>query len=592
MDSPIHNTDRRAFLKFSGSAGVGLAAYSNLSTAAAVESAGWQPAMYRANPLRSAASTLTPLPPLAAMTLNRAAFGVAPGDIEDFNARGASDLARLTSWVDEQLDPQSIDDSDLESRLANPAFRTLNKSLTQLWTDHYRPENITWEERVRPAWEILYATMTRAIYSKRQLHEVMVDFWHNHFNVYAYETPNASVWVHYDRDVIRPHAFGNFRQMLEANAKSTAMLYYLDNVDSSDEGPNENYARELLELHTLGAENYLGIMNQWDVPKDSQGRPIGYVDGDVLEVARCFTGWTVANGHWSDPSDPDTGEFYYRDFWHDRFQKYVLGEFIPADQAALQDGLRVLDKLAEHPGTANYICRKLIRRLITDEPPESLVASTAAVFHANWQAPDQIAQTVRHILLSPEFRTTWGAKMKRPFETLMGAMRVCGAEITLNPDDNDSESLTWLMEKTGHLPFSWIPPNGFPDTRTTWQGSTPVIMTWHIINWLMQITDAGGHFKLDVLNQTLNAPELADPANHTPRKLAAFWFERSLGYPPDASQIAKAAEMLTHSDEYTGTPWGLDEPIDLSQDEWPHYWQSGLRTLVALILMSPDFLQR
>ncbi len=590
--SSTANRDRRNFLRFTGAAGIGLSAAGAPRIAATAETAPLGTAMYLASPPVPSPSSLTALPPLAAVTLSRAAFGPAPGDIEDFNARGSSDMARLTSWVDEQLDPRSIDDSDLEARLANPAFRTLNKSLTRLWADHYRPENITWEERVRPVYEVLYATMTRAIYSRRQLQEVMVDFWHNHFNVYGYETPNACVWVHYDRDIIRPHVLGNFRQMLEANAKSTAMLYYLDNVESSDEGPNENYARELLELHTLGAENYLGIMPQWDVPLDGQGRPVGYVDGDVLEVARCFTGWTVANGHWSDPSDPDSGEFYYRDFWHDRFQKYVLGEFIPADQAALEDGLRVLDKLAEHPGTARHICRKLCRRLVSDNPPESLVESAAAVFHDNWQAPDQIRQVVRHILLSPEFRGTWGAKMKRPFETLMGAMRVCGAEITLHPDDDDSRSLSWLMEKTGHHPFSWIPPNGFPDSRATWQGSTPIIMTWRIINWLMNITDDSGIHKLDVLSQTLNAPEMSDPADHTPRNLARFWFKRALGYEPDAAQIGRAAQMLTHSDSYDGTPWGLDQAIDLSQDEWPHYWQSGLRTLVAMILMSPDFLQR
>ena len=501
---------------------------------------------------------------------------------------GADDTARLTAYVDQQLNPAAINDAALDARLADPAYTTLSKTLEQQWAEHYRAD-VEWQERIRPAMETQYAAFVRATYSERQLVEVLVDFWHNHFNVYSWDTPMASVWAHYDRDVIRAHVLGNFHDMLVADAKSTAMLYYLDNVDSSDDGPNENYARELCELHTMGAENYLGVMPQWDVPRDTENRPIGYVEGDVLEIARCFTGWSVANGHWSDPGDPDTGVFRYRNDWHDRFQKYVLGEFFPADQSALQDGLDVLENLAEHPGTATFICRKLCRRLMSDQPPQSIVTSAAQVFHDNWQAPDQLKKVVRHILLSTEFQNTWGEKIKRPFETVVSAMRACEADITLKFDDDVSNTFRWLFDKAGHYPYSWGPPNGYPDVRAVWQGTNALVMTWRMLNWLLRQDDAGGNYYLDVLATTLT--NFPDPNTRTPSNLASFWFERILGYQPNAQQLTNVATLLDHSDSYNGS-WGLNTPIDLGQDAWPHYWQSGLRTMVGLILMSPEFLQR
>lgn len=536
----------------------------------------------------TSASVLT-TPPLPVIAFNRIAFGPRPGDIDAFMALGEDDDARLAAYVDQQLDPGSIDDSDLDARLSDPAFQTLGKSLLQLWADHVLPDDLPWDDYIRPVRETSLAAFVRGIHSKRQLLEVLTDFWHNHFNVYGWDLPAAGTWVHYDRDVIRANALGNFRVLLEAVTRSTPMLYYLDNYTSSDDGPNENFARELLELHGLGAENYLGVMPQWEVPIDSQGRPLGYVDGDVLEVARCFTGWTVANGHWSDPQDPDTGEFYYRDFWHDRFQKYVLGEFFPADQAALVDGQRVLDKIAEHPGTARHVCRKLCRRLIADNPPESIVQSAADVFHQQWQASDQIKQVVRHILLSTEFRSTWGEKVKRPFETVVSVARACDADFPLLPGSDNTDVLFWLFGSTGHSPFSWPPPNGYPDVRAVWQGSTALVMTWRVVNWLLNEQNADSSQMMDVLPATLQA--FPDSADRTPNNLAAFWYERLLGYMPDAGQVSRAAAFLTQSDSYTGS-WGLDSPVDLDVNEWPHYWQSGVRTLVGLIAMSPEFHQR
>jgi uncharacterized protein (DUF1800 family) len=526
-------------------------------------------------------------PPLGVIAWNRIAFGPRPGDIDAFGLLGEDPLSRLAAFVDQQLDPNSIDDSALEARLADPAYTTLGKTLEQLWLEHYRAD-VAWAERIRPAMETQYAAFVRATYSKRQLVEVLADFWHNHFNVYSWDMPMAAVWVHYDRDVIRPHLLGNFRDMLEANAKSTAMLYYLDNVDSSDDGPNENYARELCELHTMGAENYLGTIQNWEVPHDGEGRPVGYVEGDVLEIARCFTGWSVANAHWTDPEDPDTGVFRYRNYWHDRFQKYVLGDFLPADQSDLKDGRDVLDKLAEHPGTATFVCRKLCRRLISDNPREEIVSSAAQVFHDNWQASDQLKLVVRHILLSEDFRNTWGEKIKRPFETVVSAMRACEADVTLEIGDFFSDVFRWLFDKTGHYPYSWGPPNGYPDFRAIWQGTTALVMTWRTLSWLLHEED-GGFYYLDVLGATL--ADFPDPGTRTPRNLADFWFQRILGYQPDVQQVTKVATLLDHSDYYTGS-WGLDTPVDLSQDAWPHYWQSGLRSMVGLILMSPEFLQR
>jgi len=552
-----------------------------------------EPALYVANDQDKYHTQRAPLavPSLAVAALNRMAFGPRPGDIAAFNALGATDAARMQAYVDQQLNPAGIDDSELEARLAGPDFMTLDKSLTQLWAEHYRADGVTWEERIRPSRESYAAKFMRAVLSKRQLVEVLSDFWHDHFSIYGYDSPQQMLWSHYDNQVIRPYVLGNFREMLEANAKSTPMLYYLDNVTSSDDGPNENYARELLELHTLGAENYLGVLPRGGVPLDGDGRPVGFGAGDVQEVARCLTGWTVSNGHWSDPTDLDTGEFLYRDYWHDRFLKYVLREFIPSDQAPLADGLRVLDKLAEHPGTARFICRKLCRRLIAGNPPDSVVQSAAAVFHTNWQAADQIALTVRHILLSPEFATTWGAKHKRPFETVVSAMRACDSDINMTVGSSYFNTFRWLFDATGHRPWGWSPPNGYPDRAEIWLGSSSLVRSWRMLHWLLDGDHIATGNGLDVLQATLDAPELANPAERTPRNLAAFWYQRLLGYQPEPAQLLAAAEMLRQSDSRT-TPIGLDDAIDLTTNSWPDYWQEGLRALVGLILTSPEFLRK
>ncbi len=511
----------------------------------------------------------TAVPPLAVIALNRMGFGPRPGDIAAFNALGATDDARLSAYIDQQLNPGSITDTEYETRLADAAFTTLDKTLEQLWYDHVLNNGGDYTYRTMPMRDTERVTFLRALYSQKQLVEVLADFWHNHFNVYGWHYNVAPVFVHYDRDVIRAHLLGNFRAMVEAVAKSPAMLYYLDNFTNEAGGPNENYARELFELHALGAENYLGVMSQDDVPVDGEGRPIGYVDEDVYEATRCFTGWTVNDSRYA-----NTGVFHYDHSHHDRFQKRVLSTTIniPHDQGPQVDGKDVLDLLAFHPGTARYICRKLCRRLISDNPPNSLVQAAADVFQAQKDAPDQLRQVVSFILHSEAFKTTWGAKIKRPFEAVVSAMRAGDADFTIKHGDADSDSFMYYYGQTGQSLFRWPAPNGYADVQEAWQSTTPLIMRWRLVNWLVDQQDDANNYRLDVLGQT--------PVNvRSANELADFWIARVLGRPMMATDREQIVLFMAQ-----GTNPDIPLPLDTSSSV-----QSRLRSMVGLIMLSPEF---
>ena len=345
-------------------------------------------------------------PGIALVVLNRMGFGPRPGDVAAFNALGVDDDARLAAYVGQQLnpDPNEANDTEYHQRrnglngYPNPGFTTLAKSLTQLWQDH----EIGNVQPGRPVEETRLNTYLRMVYSKWQLQEVLADFWLNHFNIYGFENYTQETFVHYDRDVIRANLFGNFRTLLEAVARSTSMLYYLDNYTNTRNGPNENWARELFELMTLGAENYYGVGSQavvpewgpgvvWPAGTPSAGEPIpaGYVDNDVYETARAFTGWGVSGA---------LGTFLYSASNHDNFQKAVLslGQVnIQPNQADEKDGEDVLDMLAAHPGTGRFLARKLCRRLISDDPPEALVEAIGDIFTANWELQQPAAGRLR-----------------------------------------------------------------------------------------------------------------------------------------------------------------------------------------------------
>jgi uncharacterized protein (DUF1800 family) len=547
----------------------GAAAVATTQAPVAEASGGELPPMFRRPdpPLGAAAESLAP-PTLAVIVLNRAAFGPWPGDIAAFEAGGGTDDQRLQAWVDAQLAPQTIADTDCDWRLANSGFTTLGKTLPQLWSQHYLG-NPVWDVRMRPFWETQRATFIRAVYSRRQLNEVLADFWHNHFNVLGDDSTSGPVWPHYDRDVIRANMLGNFRVMLEAVATSTAMMYFLDNYTSSVAGPNENFARELFELHTLGAENYLGVGRQDDVPLDSQGRPVGYVDADVFEATRCFTGWSVANGS---SGAPNVGVFYYRPNWHDRFQKRVLRIFIPQDQGDLLDGRQVLDALAYHPGTARHVCRKLCRRLIADEPGEATVQEAAQVFYTYREAPDQLARVVRTILLSAEFRSTWGAKVKRPFEVAASALRAVGAQFPFAMGNSDTNNFFWMYGNTGQPLFGRRSPDGFPDRRASWMVPNPRVGGWRLCTWVLNEA-AGSVPYVDIAGQT---PSTVRSAN----QLADFWIDRVFGRPLAAADRSAVVQFMAQ---------GLDPNLALS---WNDSVRNRVRAMVGLLLWSPEFLLR
>lgn len=526
------------------------------------------PARSRLRSVTAAATENGGLPPLAVIALNRMGFGPRPGDLEAFQALGNTDAARLEAWIEQQLYPDAIDDTDLNNRLAAGKFATLGKTREQLWADHNlgppggpAPDGA---KRLEPFWETERSTFLRAIYSRRQLASVLTDFWHNHFNVFGPDYWSAPMWVHYDRDIIRANLLGNFRQFLEAVAKSFPMMLYLDAYGNTVAGPNENYARELFELHGLGAENYLGVRRQDEVPVDSQKRPVGYVDDDVYESTRAFTGWSV---------DLTTGEFRYYPERHDRFQKYVLGKFLRADQSPLKDGNDVLDLVARHPGTARFVARKLCRRLIADDPPQRIVTEAADVFLAQADAADQLRQVVRTILRSPEFRTTWGQRVKRPFEFIVSCFRATGAELGFALYHQPSEYFMSLFAQAGQPLFRWTTPDGYPDVRDKWIGSNPFVGRWRLANWLC-----------DVKNWWDRSYQPFDPIAQMPASvrssaaIADYWIQRILGRPVSTRTRQEIVEFMAR---------GRDPEMD-----WRGFDDDQLRErawgTIAVILNSPD----
>ena len=492
--------------------------------------------------------------------LNRLGFGPRPGDLDRVKEIG------LQKWIEQQLHPDSIDDSALQTRLER--FPTLKMSAAQLLNEFPEPqlaarrEGVTVEEyrkeqqeQIRSAVqstqdaapetmqtdvqkadamhmpdfesvdndlnanpgkqkgqgkgqgggigngmfnyeqihlpqrivaELSMAKMTRAVYSERQLQEVMADFWYNHFNVYAAKGADRWLITEYERDAIRPHAMGKFRDLLEATAKSPAMLFYLDNWLSADpvawqklkaqmeerremrqmrggpfagsrfpqgrpgpnadpndpnanakpkqeRGLNENYGRELMELHTLGVDG-------------------GYTQDDVINVAKAFTGWSIRQPR----RDP---EFFFEERLHDTSVKTILGHAIKA--GGMKDGEEVLDILARDPHTARHISFELAQRFVSDVPPDALVDRMAQTF---LKTDGNIREVLRTMIYSPEFwsKDAYHAKVKTPFELVASATRAVGAEVAV------PLALVQWTSRIGQPLYQCEPPTGYSDKADAW----------------------------------------------------------------------------------------------------------------------------
>src|SRR5260221_1398148 len=338
--------------------------------------------------LRSAA-TLAQQDPVAHV-LKRVTFGPRPGQVDAVKKLG------VQPYLEQQLAPQNINDDASEQRLGN--YITLDMTPIEL--------NALGKDQRQTIVELDSATIMRATYSERQLYEVMVAFWSEHFSIWHLKETDKILKTMDDREVVRKYALGKFRDILGASAKSPAMLVYLDNAGSIKLHPNENYARELMELHTLSVGNYS--------------------ENDIKEVARCFTGWTVQG-----PRAANPGEFTFNAKFHDNDAKTVLGHTIPAG-GGLQDGETVLDILASHPITAQFIATKLVRRFIADDPPESVVKAATQTYLSSG---GDIPSVLRTLFAAPEFMIA-PPKYKRPFEYLISLYRAF--DVQLDPVDTGS----------------------------------------------------------------------------------------------------------------------------------------------------------
>lgn len=541
-----------------------------------------------------------------AHVLSRLTYGARPGDFDRVKAMG------VEAFIDQQLDPDAIENSTAIARLRR--LPTLNMA-TPVIIEQYTPPkppaipsptpakvpdhpvlqvanlnqnqpaaampnemqmNAQKNDAESPAQpkptpppknpqmvvtELQRAKLLRAVYSERQLYEVMVDFWENHFSIFANKDDDRYLLTSFDRETIRPFALGRFRELLGATAHSPAMLFYLDNWRSSvprpypakgekpagvDGGFNENYARELLELHTLGVDG-------------------GYTQKDVQEVARCFSGWTIQKPN-------EQGLFLYRPGFHDDGEKIVLGhKILPG--GGIADGERVLDILAMHPSTARFVATKLARRFIGDDPPASVIDRAAAVF---LKTDGSIRETLRAIITSPEFFSpaAYRAKLRSPLEYVAAALRALNAET-----DGDRPVLD-LIGRMGQPLFGRITPDGFADRADQWLSSGAMVARLNFATALAGNRIKGSSVKLGDIVQGI---DVGNRALITSRLI-------NLTLSGDVSERTRAALATANVSDLNAASQTPSVPVGFeNKDTAPPTY---IVELVALLIGSPEFQKR
>jgi uncharacterized protein (DUF1800 family) len=497
--------------------------------------------------------------------LHRLTFGPRPGDVERVRAVGAP------AWIERQLRADTIEDAATERALAELA--SLRMSIPEALRQYPRPDRelreklqsgrLTRQEMMemypperrpfRITAELQAAKTLRAVTSERQLQEVMVDFWFNHFNVFAGKGDVRWYVSAYERDAIRPHALGKFKDLVSATARHPAMLFYLDNWLSAREdfavaegpgrgrraGLNENYARELMELHTLGVEG-------------------GYTQQDVREVARAFTGWSIERPRVE-------GRFVFRAAMHDIGEKVVLGQRIPAFGGE-RDGERVIEILTRHPSTARFVAGKLVRRFVADTPPPALVERVAATYLTT---DGDITAMLRTIVASPEF---WShdarrAKIKTPFEFVTSATRALAARV----DARGAGELAQASGEIGQPLYQAQPPTGYKDTAEVWVNTGALLAR---MNFALALA-SGRYPQVSVdLGALVAGGDRREPATVLDRLLAAL-----VGQPTRETRAVLAAEL--------GNPQITRLTTD---DRGPA--DTDVAKLAALVIGSPEFQRR
>ncbi len=446
--------------------------------------------------------------------LNRISYGPTAA------SRARIEQLGIPAYIEEQLHPET---------LADPVY----DAMTSRWPSlgmNYRTALQNYSGGFEVMMEMTEARVARAIFSERQLEALLLEFWFDHFNVFIPDGLAQWDGPHYEQQAIRPHVLGRFEDMLIAVAESPAMLNYLDADESSRLGMNENYAREVMELHTLGVEG-------------------GYTEADIGEVARAFTGWNTDPG-----ATQSASGFLYRASWHDPGQKTVLGTVLNNGGGAngKQDGYAVLRLLANHPSTARFLSRKLATWFFRKAPPEPLVERLAASF---LQTGGDLREVTRKLLLSPELRyAAPRTEPKRPLVFVASLARALGA--VDNPEF--IPSLAWHLGEMGEAPYQARTPKGRPETAAVWAGNGTLIHRFELAWWAAH----GYHGYEFTLNETGNASGLFDkladrlfaspPSAETRAKTIAYW--QSLpqpdrlydGAPQMLGMLAATPEFMKH----------------------------------------------
>lgn len=422
----------------------------------------------------------------ASHVLNRLTFGPRPGDHYRVSRLGAR------SFIAEQLAPESL--RDTKAILRSRHFEAL---------DAWPPGELLEHSPLELLDQLTRDKILRALHSRRQLFEVMVDFWSDHFNIDPSKGDSRWLKPIDDRRVIRAHAMGRFADLVRASALSPAMLWYLDGRENRkttpEERPNENYARELLELHTLGVHG-------------------GYTQDDVMEVARCLTGWTVrARGQ----SRLAIGKVEFNPSLHDDGPKRVLGVAIPAGQGR-GDLDQVIDIVAHHPSTARHLAEKLCRRFISDEPPAAALAAVAEAFSAS---RGELKRTLAALFERPEFWAARGSKVKRPFHFVLSSLRVTDARTNAGRPVQD------YLLRLGHAPFQYPTPDGYPEETPPWMAT--LLWRWRFAADLAANGLKGTRIHLDRLRQAVGDTDFAVAAHVLGRQpsIAEFTAVQQCGSP-------------------------------------------------------------